>query len=135
MVNTLHLPVHKKFTKNFCEGITYIELNNIFPITLFFMCCPLLSFANSLCSFIIFSVCKSSQPQLTIPCVLLHLLYTIATHHRHISFLSVSFWCTLMIIPVECKNRSEVNSVRVRGILMLCAVCPAECVLFLVLQN
>lgn len=65
-------------------------------------------------------------------CVLLHLLYTIAIHHLHISFLSVSFWCTLMIIPVEYKNRSEVNSVRVRGILMLCAVCPAECVLFLV---
>ena len=62
-----------------------------------------------------------------------------ALHHRHTSpsyFVSERFFlCTLIIIPVECKNRSEVNSVRVRGILMLCAVCPAECVLFLVFKT
>lgn len=62
-----------------------------------------------------------------------------ALHHRHTSpsyFVSERFFLVYPYdLPVECKNRSEVNSVRVRGILMLCAVCPAECVLFLVFKT
>ena len=116
MVNTLHLPVHKKFTKNFCEGITYIELNNIFPITLFFMCCPLLSFANPLCSLIIFSVCKASQPQLTIPCVSLHLL-----HHRQ-PLTTFHYKCCVLpapLCPFFCVPKSIVSEI-IKNVVFLC---------------